>query len=110
MATALGVFLALLPTVALGGMIVFAAVVAITRFVSLASILAAAALPIFALLLSPDRSPVYLAGVLFIALLVIAKHYANMKRLMTGTESRFGSSKPAAVRQDALGNKGKARA
>jgi glycerol-3-phosphate acyltransferase PlsY len=92
-ATALGVFLALAPTVALGTLGVFVVLVAITRIVSLASIIAAVALPIFALLLLPDRSPVYIGGVVFIASLVILKHHANIKRLMAGTEARFGSSK-----------------
>ncbi len=90
-ATALGVFLAMAPKLALGAVGVFLAVVAMTRIVSLASILAAAVLPVFAVWLSPNRSPVYIAGVIFVALLVVAKHQANMQRLLAGTESRFGS-------------------
>ncbi len=105
-ATALGVFLALSPMVALGGVAVFALVVVVSRLVSLASILAAAALPVFAVLLSPDRSPVYLGGTLCIVVLVLAKHRANMQRLMAGTEHRFGSGKHSTVAQ----GKGKARA
>ncbi len=89
-ATALGVFLALAPRVALAAVLVFVVVVALTRIVSLASIVAAISLPVFAMLLSPDRSPVYLGGVFFLALLVIAKHHANIGRLLAGTESRFG--------------------
>ena len=90
-ATALGVFLALVPTVVLAAVCVFLLVALTTRYVSLASILAAATLPVFAILLSPDRSPVYLGGVLFIAALVILKHHANIKRLLAGSESRLGS-------------------
>ncbi len=90
-ATALGVFLAFAPRVALASVVVFALVVALTRFVSLASIAAAAVLPIFAVLLLPDRSPIYLGGVIFLSLLVIGKHHANIGRLLHGTESRFGS-------------------
>ena len=89
-ATALGVFLALAPPVALAGVLTFALTVAITRIVSLASILAAAVLPVFAMVLMPDRSPVYLGGVIFIALLVIVKHQGNIARLLQGTENRFG--------------------
>lgn len=89
-ATALGVFLALLPAVVLPAVGVFALVVLVTRFVSLASILAAATLPIFGILLSPDRSPLYLGGLCFIALLVVLKHHANIARLLAGRESRFG--------------------
>ena len=91
-ATALGVFLALLPLVVLAALGVFIVTVLTTRIVSLASIVSAATLPVFGLLLSPDRSPIYLAGVLFIALLVIVKHHANIARLIGGREARFGSS------------------
>ena len=92
-ATALGVFLALAPMAALSSLVVFIAVFAITRYVSLASILAAVMLPVFCLLWMPDRSPVFVGGVIFLALLVVAKHHANIARLMQGKESRFGSKK-----------------
>jgi len=92
-ATALGVFLALAPLAALCALGVFVVVFAITRYVSLASILAAVMLPVFCLLLMPDRSPVFVGGVIFLALLVVAKHHANIARLMQGKESRFGSKK-----------------
>ena len=98
-ATALGVFLALVPVVALGGVGVFVLVVAVTRFVSLASVAAAAALPVFALVLSPDRSAIYLGGVIFLSLLVIVKHHANLGRLRAGTESRFGAKKAATINE-----------
>lgn len=94
-ATALGVFLALFWQVALAAVGVFVVIVAITRIVSLASILAAATLPVFALLLQPDRSVTFLASVICIPALVIAKHHANIQRLMAGTENRFGSKKTA---------------
>ena len=61
------------------------------------------------MLLLPDRSPVYLGGVIFIALLVIVKHQANIQRLIAGTESRFGARKAIAV-QGAGNEKKKARA
>ena len=38
-------------------------------------------------------------GFLFIPLLIIVKHHANIRRLLNGTESRFGSkSGPAAAK------------
>ena len=92
-ATALGVFLAITPLAALCALGVFIVVFAITRYVSLASILAAVMLPVFCLLWMPDRSPVFVGGVIFLALLVIAKHHANIARLMQGKENRFGSKK-----------------
>ena len=89
-ATALGVFLAIAPLAALCALGVFIVVFAITRYVSLASILAAVMLPVFCLLWMPDRSPVFVGGVIFLALLVIAKHHANIARLMAGTEPKIG--------------------
>ena len=92
-ATALGVFLAFAPLAALSALGVFIVVFAITRYVSLASILAAGMMPVFCLLWMPDRSPIFVGGVIFLALLVIVKHHANIARLMGGKESRFGSKK-----------------
>ena len=94
-ATALGVFLALVPWVALAALGLFILVVGTTRLVSLGSILAAASIPFFALLLVPHRSAALLAGLSVISLLSIVKHHANIGRLLHGTESRFGSRKNA---------------
>jgi glycerol-3-phosphate acyltransferase PlsY len=92
-ATALGVFLALVPWVALSALGLFILVVATTRLVSLGSILAAVSIPVFALILVPHRSTALLLGLSAISLLTIVKHHANISRLLHGTESRFGSSK-----------------
>ena len=92
-ATALGVFIALVPLVALASVGVFALIVATTRLVSLGSVLAAVSIPFLALLLVPHRSTALLIGLSFISLLSIAKHHANIVRLLHGKESRFGSSK-----------------
>jgi glycerol-3-phosphate acyltransferase PlsY len=92
-ASALGVFIAIAPLAALSALGVFVVVFALTRYVSLASILAAVMMPVFCLLWMPDRSPVFVGGVIFLSLLVIAKHHANISRLMQGKESRFGSKK-----------------
>jgi glycerol-3-phosphate acyltransferase PlsY len=90
-ATALGVFLAIAPWAALGALGVFLLLVFTTRYVSLASILGAAVIPLFAVLTNPDRSPYFVGGMIFISLLVIVKHHANIGRLLRGSESRFGS-------------------
>lgn len=92
-ATALGVFVALVPWVALSALALFILVVATTRLVSLGSILAAVSIPLFALLLVPHRSAALLAGLSFISLVSILKHHANIVRLLHGTENRFGSNK-----------------
>jgi glycerol-3-phosphate acyltransferase PlsY len=90
-ASALGVFLALTWPSALSILSVFIVIVALTRYVSLASIIAAASLPFFALYFVPQRSPIAVSGFLFITFLIIAKHHQNIRRLMAGTENRFGS-------------------
>ena len=98
-ASALGVFLALAPMVALAALAVFLLVAFSTRLVSLASIVAAALIPVFAMLFMPDRTPVFLGGFIFIPLLVIAKHHANIARLLQGKESRFGGGKRATIKK-----------
>lgn len=96
-ASALGVFLALVPPAALIALAVFLAVVLLTRYVSLASILGAAVMPIAGIALAPVRSPVGLGGFLFLAVLVIVKHHANIRRLLAGTENRLGGAKKVAA-------------
>ena len=92
-ASALGVFLALTWPSALAILGVFLVVFLITRYVSLASIIAAATFPLFAFYFVPFRTPIVIAGFLFIPLLIIVKHHENIRRLLSGTESRFGSRK-----------------
>jgi glycerol-3-phosphate acyltransferase PlsY len=92
-ASALGVFLALTWPSALAILGIFLVVFLITRYVSLASIIAAAVFPLFGFYFVPFRTPIVIAGFLFIPLLIIVKHHQNIRRLLSGTESRFGSSK-----------------
>ena len=96
-ASALGAFLALTPRAALIALAVFLLVVALTRYVSLASIIAAAVMPIAGLMVAPVRSPGVVAGFVFLAALVIVKHHANIRRLLAGTESRFGAKPTGAT-------------
>jgi glycerol-3-phosphate acyltransferase PlsY len=91
-ATALGVFCVLFPKAVLISLAIFIVVVAITRYVSLGSILAAIAFPVGAYFLhNPDA--VSLAITSIIALVVVSKHHQNIRRLLAGTEHRFGASK-----------------
>jgi acyl phosphate:glycerol-3-phosphate acyltransferase len=93
-ATGLGVFLALAPKAALIALLVFVAVVALTRYVSLGSILAAAIFPAALGWLERDSFP---APALLLcaaaALLVILRHHQNIGRLWAGTENRLGARK-----------------
>ena len=95
-ASALGVFLALTWPSALCILAVFIIVFALTRYVSLASIIASATLPLFAFHFVSQRSPIVIAGFLFIPLLIIVKHHQNIRRLLSGTENRFGKRKAVA--------------
>jgi glycerol-3-phosphate acyltransferase PlsY len=95
-ATAFGAFLVLCPWAALFALGLWIAVVALTRYVSLASILAAILLPFLTLWLSPGRYG-YLPGtVVFVCCwMVVLKHRQNIQRLVHGTEHRFGGSRKA---------------
>jgi glycerol-3-phosphate acyltransferase PlsY len=91
-ATALGVFLMISWAAVAAAVAVFAIVVLFWRYVSLASVSAAAALPLLVYLLyAPGHAPpaAVTAGTLLAAALVIVKHRQNIERLMAGTEPRF---------------------
>ena len=90
-ATALGVFLGLVPQAAALIFLVFLGIFLLTRFVSLASVVAAGTFPIFGFHFVRQRTPAVVTAFLLIPLLVIVKHHANIRRLLNGTESRFGS-------------------
>lgn len=94
--TAAGVALALAPLPLAGAAAVWVAVFFIWRYVSLASILAAAALPLLALLFiflevgtEAARSWFTFGFFVAAALLAVLRHTENIKRLINGTESRF---------------------
>lgn len=92
-ATALGVFLALAPKEILCAFGAFLLVVAITRFVSLGSIVAAATMTVLVGVLRGPRDPLFWMTALA-AGGIIFKHRANIRRLIDGTESRIGRAKP----------------
>lgn len=91
-ATAAGVFLVLCPPAAVSALLIFALVVGFWRYVSLASISAAAAMPLLIYFLwAPHFAPPIsvTVGSLAAALLIVYKHDANMQRLVEGTEPKF---------------------
>ena len=91
-ATALGVFLAVCWPAAGASVVLFLIVVMFWRYVSLASVSAAAALPVlFYLLYAPGHAPptAVSASTLLAAAIVIIKHRGNIERLLAGTEPRF---------------------
>jgi glycerol-3-phosphate acyltransferase PlsY len=95
-ATGFGAFLVAAPLAALSAIVVFFVILALTRYVSLASVLGAASFPVFAwLLVEGNRTPFFFAVEIAVALLIILKHHQNIRRLLAGTESRFGVKMPA---------------
>jgi glycerol-3-phosphate acyltransferase PlsY len=95
-ATGFGVFLVAAPWAALAAIGVFCVVLALSRYVSLASVISAASFPVFAwFTVQGERPRFFLAVLVIVALLIIVKHHQNIRRLLAGTESRFGVKKPA---------------
>jgi glycerol-3-phosphate acyltransferase PlsY len=91
-ATATGAFLAIDPRSVLAGAIVFLIVLLASRFVSLASMLSAASVPIFMRFLSHEPFWTIVISII-IAMLIIVKHHSNIARLTQGTERRMGERK-----------------
>ena len=93
-ATGVGVFLILAPLAVLFAGVIFVTVVALTKYVSLGSILAAATIPLFVWLfvLEVDLKPVLAASITGASLIVFA-HRGNIARLLSGTEPRISDLK-----------------
>ena len=89
-ATALGVLIALAWPVALGAALVWLAIALLLRYASLAALVAAVAAAVFAPFVINASTAAVIAG---IALLIILRHHANIRRLIAGTESRISLSK-----------------
>jgi len=83
---------AIVPKAVLVAICLFAALVALFRYVSLGSMVAAAALPalIYLFYIQPG-APMQsvLAAAMAASLLIIAKHHQNISRLLAGTEHRL---------------------
>ena len=90
-ATGAGGFIVLFPLGAGIALVVFATALAITRYVSLASMLAAVALACAAFVFT--HSAVLTIVSAAVAAFVIIRHRANISRLLAGTESKIGQKK-----------------
>jgi glycerol-3-phosphate acyltransferase PlsY len=86
-ATGVGIFLVLAPIALLCAGVIFVAIVALTRYVSLGSIIAAVLIPVFVWWQS-DLRPLLIAAIVGAALIVFA-HRGNIQRLVSRTESRI---------------------
>jgi acyl phosphate:glycerol-3-phosphate acyltransferase len=93
-ATGLGSFVMIAPKAVLVAAVIFVAVVAISRHVSLGSILAVAAFPFVAWGIRQfDASSIGLAMIATASLLIVVRHHENIRRLLAGTESRIGAKR-----------------
>jgi len=86
-ATALGVFLALSPLATVIALAVFLVLVLKWRYVSLGSVAAAAVMPLAAYMLHGSRAMLLVTAL--VAVIVIVRHRANIRRLVDGTENKF---------------------
>jgi glycerol-3-phosphate acyltransferase PlsY len=94
MATALGAFLPLVPKAVLPAAVLWIAITAISRYVSLASIAAVLMLPVASFVLGYPRAATGAAAL--VALVILWRHRENIRRLADGKENRLGGRLPAA--------------
>lgn len=88
-ATGLGVILMLMPKVTVIVFLVWLLLVLATRYVSLGSIVAAALVPVLALVFGYPA--LYVAFGVLAAALIIVRHRSNITRLLNGTENRISA-------------------
>ena len=87
-ATALGVFLAINPFIALSLALTWLSIAIIFRFSSLAAIISSVSAPLWAWWF--DSSDVYILLAFALAIILVWRHSENIKRLIAGTESKIG--------------------
>ena len=89
-ATSAGALAAMLPVPLLCGLAVWGVVFGLSRYVSLASVCGAVALPVATWWQKPE----FFWLTVFLSAIVIYKHKANLQRLLAGTENRVGKKQP----------------
>lgn len=93
-ATSLGVIVGMNPLIALVTFVIWVSLVAITRYVSIASLVASYSVPTMMFLSEPlfhQKVPTsYAIFALVASTFILIKHRSNIKRLLNGTEARFG--------------------
>jgi glycerol-3-phosphate acyltransferase PlsY len=88
-ATGFGAFLEIAPLSALAALGLWFVVLAIARWVSLASMVASAAFPLLLKLIDrPDLKT--LAAVSVAAVVIVLRHVSNMRKIVAGEEARIG--------------------
>jgi glycerol-3-phosphate acyltransferase PlsY len=88
-ATGCGAYLAISPAAVATALVIFVLTTALTRYISLASILAASAFPLFAFFYREPSAVVLCAAAG--SAVIVAKHHQNIRRLLMGTEHKFAA-------------------
>lgn len=92
-ATALGVMLAISPSLALTALMTWAVVFVFTKFSSLSAIVAAMMAPVYAWYLLDDAYHNFEMVVVFVSIMLVWRHRTNIQKLLNGTEAGFGKKK-----------------
>jgi glycerol-3-phosphate acyltransferase PlsY len=96
-ATLIGMVTAISGWLALACFITFVVVVSISRYISLGSMIASVLSPLYAGLIYSWQQPGFLYFCIGIAILVVYTHRANVKRLISGNESKFSLNKKPTI-------------
>lgn len=108
-ATLFGLVLGISPWTALSCVGIFVLVLYLTRFVSLSSILASIAFPVFILVIFNVDNPFYRIFAIAVALMVLLTHQKNITRLLKGNESKVPILKNRDKRKQRRRNEASAR-
>ena len=94
-ATSVGIFAVTCPIAIVIGLAVFAVLTILSRYVSLASLIATIVVIVLATVFRNQDTPaiIQIISCLIMAGLIYFKHISNIKRLLSGTENRIGSKK-----------------
>jgi glycerol-3-phosphate acyltransferase PlsY len=90
-ATGLGVLIALVPGAAILSAVIFSSVFAVTRLVSLSSLMATLSAPLYSLV--TNQSDAVSFSLVVVSLIIVYRHYENIVRLIEGREPRFGAKR-----------------
>lgn len=92
-ATALGVMLAISPSLALAALLTWVVIFVLTKFSSLSAIMAAMMAPVYAWYLLDDAYHDFEMVVVFVSIMLVWRHRTNIQKLLNGTEAGFGKKK-----------------
>ncbi len=92
-ATALGVMMAISPSLALAALLTWVVIFLLTKFSSLSAIVAAMMAPVYAWYLLDDAYHNFEMVVVFVSIMLVWRHRTNIQKLLNGTEAGFGKKK-----------------